>query len=606
MQNAIAFSNNDIITIAWSYGKKPVGCMGFAIYRIDDKGIEIPLPNKAVFKNTGQVEDKSSVKFPIQKFYWKDVYVRMVSEETNNKTFSYKIVPMQGTPGNFVPMDNFVPLISNIVEISSDVGNNMNAYFNRGLISTQRISKYLDGDLNIPSLRTKIGDYKGDTELRDSLSGGLVEALIDFMDRAKNSGKIYAGLYELGDEQLIENLCGLGNKLSIVLSNSAKKEDDTSKPKYAQKKTGKMVYPQKTTDDNDPAREKLKRSGALVYDRVMPDSHIGHNKFLIYVDSSGTAKAVLYGSTNWTGTGLCTQTNNTIVIDDELLAKRYLEYWNKMVEDTVAANKVKTNLQGSVFRSWNNIGKSLNIGETSVQSWFSPNTPKARGKRSPDEICPSDMVEVIKCIDKAQHAILFLAFYPGAPSLANWSALALKNKKDLFVRGMVTNDSASEGFYYDLIGGTPPKRDKGVPIKEDYRVGSADAFTGTNIPLGWQKEILSAGFAIIHDKIMVIDPFSKDCTVIMGSHNLGYKASYDNDENLTIIKGNKKLSLAYTTHILDIYDHFSFRIYYKKYGNGSNAFLEDNSEKFLGKYFNAAGKIKNEQLNFWMNGALDI
>lgn len=131
-------------------------------------------------------------------------------------------------------------------------------------------------------------------------------------------------------------------------------------------------------------------------------------------------------------------------------------------------------------------------------------------------------------------------------------------------------------------------------------------FTGTNIPLGWQKEILSAGFAIIHDKIMVIDPFSKDCTVIMGSHNLGYKASYDNDENLTIIKGNKKLSLAYTTHILDIYDHFSFRIYYKKYGNGSNAFLEDNSEKFLGKYFNAAGKIKNEQLNFWMNGALDI
>jgi hypothetical protein len=42
MQNAIAFSDNDVITIAWSYGKQPVGCMGFAIYRIDDKNNETP------------------------------------------------------------------------------------------------------------------------------------------------------------------------------------------------------------------------------------------------------------------------------------------------------------------------------------------------------------------------------------------------------------------------------------------------------------------------------------------------------------------------------------------------------------------------------------
>ena len=38
MQNAVAFANNDVITIAWSYGRKPAGCMGFTIYRIDNKG----------------------------------------------------------------------------------------------------------------------------------------------------------------------------------------------------------------------------------------------------------------------------------------------------------------------------------------------------------------------------------------------------------------------------------------------------------------------------------------------------------------------------------------------------------------------------------------
>jgi hypothetical protein len=35
MRNAVAFANNDVITIAWSYGAKPDGCMGFALYRID-------------------------------------------------------------------------------------------------------------------------------------------------------------------------------------------------------------------------------------------------------------------------------------------------------------------------------------------------------------------------------------------------------------------------------------------------------------------------------------------------------------------------------------------------------------------------------------------
>ena len=38
MRNAVAFANNDVATIAWSYGVKPEGCMGFALYRIDSKG----------------------------------------------------------------------------------------------------------------------------------------------------------------------------------------------------------------------------------------------------------------------------------------------------------------------------------------------------------------------------------------------------------------------------------------------------------------------------------------------------------------------------------------------------------------------------------------
>ena len=65
--------------------------------------------------------------------------------------------------------------------------------------------------------------------------------------------------------------------------------------------------------------------------------------------------------------------------------------------------------------------------------------------------------------------------------------------------------------------------------------------------------------AIIHDKLVVIDPRSTHCSVILGSHNLGFKASYSNDENMLIIDGDKELAAAYAVHILDVYDHYRFR-----------------------------------------------
>lgn len=67
----------------------------------------------------------------------------------------------------------------------------------------------------------------------------------------------------------------------------------------------------------------------------------------------------------------------------------------------------------------------------------------------------------------------------------------------------------------------------------------------------WVKELLKlpGAHAIIHDKVVAIDPFSPRCTVITGSHNFGYKASYSNDENMIIISGNMALSAA-MQHIL--------------------------------------------------------
>jgi len=76
-----------------------------------------------------------------------------------------------------------------------------------------------------------------------------------------------------------------------------------------------------------------------------------------------------------------------------------------------------------------------------------------------------------------------------------------------------------------------------------------------------QEQLTARGAigAIIHDKLIVIDPLSDDCCVILGSHNLGYKASYSNDENMVIVSGDRALAEAYAVHILNVYDHYRFR-----------------------------------------------
>src|SRR5205814_207567 len=75
----------------------------------------------------------------------------------------------------------------------------------------------------------------------------------------------------------------------------------------------------------------------------------------------------------------------------------------------------------------------------------------------------------------------------------------------------------------------------------------------------WRKELLKAGHAVVHDKIVVVDPLGSDCVVVTGSHNLGYKASYQNDENLVILRQHREVAAAYATHVMDVYDHYRWR-----------------------------------------------
>jgi phosphatidylserine/phosphatidylglycerophosphate/cardiolipin synthase-like enzyme len=199
------------------------------------------------------------------------------------------------------------------------------------------------------------------------------------------------------------------------------------------------------------------------------------------------------------------------------------------------------------------------------------------------------MAEVFDLIDGAKQGILFLLFQPGSPSVLDAILEAQQRNPGLFVRGAATDPLAIGDYETHL------HQRAGDPVAKVAAASSVnDQFAY------WQKELLKSSteaHAIIHDKIVVIDPLSPDdCVVITGSHNLGYRASYNNDENLLIIKRHTSLAEAYAVHVMDVYDHYRWRWLLQKYGNKAFKGLKRRPEQWQDKYFTRL----QQEVAFWL------
>jgi hypothetical protein len=581
---AVAFSNNDMAVVAWTFGGKLNGCLGFAIYRIDVlAGTETCLPAMATFQNQSPTPGRTTADDPVQKFFWKDVYAK------RGGTYKYKIVPLGGAPGGLQPMP-YGPLISNQIQLTPDYGA-LSAYFNRGILATQATAKALTASPGGGQMADKLSThiYKIGDPLRDDLAGQMIEALTALPDEAlQSAGELHCALYEFDDPEVIAHLDPLKGSLKLILSNMPGTDKNGTK----------------INDTYSAQRDAIKAAGADVHDRFMASNHIGHNKFQVLIHN-GTPQAALFGSTNVTAHGLCAQTNNTIIARSPGVASAFDAYWTRLLNDTLPSGKV-TGPQDKPLRTADAKGPAtvqLEDGSGTMDLWFSPNTREPRAsKPGPNEPCPPDLQELFKLISQAQQAILFLVFEPGYPSIVDTIAAAQKANPSLFVRGAVTDSTASGEFYTAVSGGqTPVKRPaKGDPaLPEDYRVIHTRGVTKGDAFGQWSQELNQAGHAVIHDKIVVIDPFSDNCVVAMGSHNDGYKASYNNDENLAIIKSHRAVAEAYAAHCLDVYDHYAWRYYLQTQSDKAWHFLAAD-DSWQDSYFSTDNQMKSAEVNFWL------
>jgi len=525
---------------------------------------------------------------------------------------------------------------TNAFTVTDNFGD-VSAFFNNGILSTQNLRKQLETPDGKAPTKPQIDAHiqKTGDPIRTFLSGDVLPALKSMFARAeKEDGTLHLALYELDDPELVELLVQNQARLNIILSTAGsktvaagkteslaaaakavvkrskvvkkatKKKSAAKKAKKAAKKVSKVkkakaskktvkkaakaangaaAKPKKITIwdiTNSDAREKLSAlMGARFQNRMFNNSaHIGHNKFAVLLDKTGKPTAVWSGSTNWTPTGLCAQSNNTIVVESEDVAQAYFEYWTRLHADELPEpDPLSAPLgsdQGPELRKANAKPSpaQLDNGKTEVELWYSPNTPKTGTPKT--RTVPPDLEFVFSLMKRAKDAIFFLVFNPGRTDPEGEDVNTVVSAgidfgrldPKLTVFGAISDPTALPGFV------APPKdapQDKNAP-----KIPNAAIFSPSGVPnvlmiraaaindliSDFQREILSAGHAIIHDKIVVIDPMSEtDCVVITGSHNLGFKASYANDENMLILRGNRALALAYTVHVLDVYDHYKFR-----------------------------------------------
>jgi phosphatidylserine/phosphatidylglycerophosphate/cardiolipin synthase-like enzyme len=510
-----AISNCDHVIIAWKYDQPIPNCIGFALIKklsTDTEATAEPLNNRIGFAGQDPKlgEQRPSTEWPIQRLLWTDYDVK------ENDTISYMVVPMIMDGNDLVKDMSNATVFSNSVTVATSTPNkNVEAYFNRGIISSQFMSRQM-ADIQASdkskNLKTTLAD---ETNIVTQFLGGvLAKKLFEELDAviADPSLTLYASLYELNDANVINRFIKIGKRLNLVLANGAFKSNADGE-----------------NDENAELRIKLKETEINLSDRIVKLGHFAHNKFIVFCKND-TPYKVWTGSTNLSTNGLYTQVNNAIIINDPLVGEWYLKEWEQI---QTAGNDYPQS-----FIDYNTKGNS----ENNLATWFAPVTNFV------------DLDAAKALIDAAKEGILFLFFNPGThDTLYNEivDQIGKTGKDNLFVHGIINQDPGGKANPLVFIHkSNPAEQSTDFDTIIPKAIGEEFSY--------WNKEI-TPKMVTIHSKVVVIDPFGDHPVVITGSHNLGPKASSKNDDNMNIIINNSILAQQFAVNILSVYDHFRWR-----------------------------------------------
>jgi phosphatidylserine/phosphatidylglycerophosphate/cardiolipin synthase-like enzyme len=471
----------------------------------------------------------STAEHPIQSFLWADYTAKAGTR------YLFRIVPMYGTVKN-PKLDDAAAVTLDVTSEhggdrpldDTDTGIRHDVFFNRGVIGSQAYAREFAN-------REPDADNPRSREMQ-WLSRGLFEALLRFIGLARDGMGLRAALYEF-HYQPVANAFAKAIEAGADVKIVYDAESDYKVENEATIKTARL-------DD---------------YDAVIPrtvSEGIRHNKFIVLL-KGGTPLAVWTGSTNISAGGIFGHSNVGHVIWDEDVAAKYLDYWQRLAD-----NLTPTKLRG----------------------------PNKAATPTPAAQPPKNSVTPLFSARDDKESNETLQWY--ADRLAEAEEISCMtfafNIDEVFQRVL---GKESDVLRYVV---------KDDPLGEEESIGhDRDVIfaAGSYLPEGALANFLRERAnplnrnRYIHNKFMLVDPLSEDPLVVTGSANFSRPSQRTNDENMLVIRGDKRVADIYFGEFMRVFDHhyarYVVRVLHDEGRSDPEAgYLKKNTDDWLPSHFN--------------------
>ncbi len=478
------------------------GCLGFAIQREDKTEEErFWMRGMKTFAETdpglGPGGEASSRDHPFQTFQWADYSAKPDHE------YTYTVIPLYGKPSALKEGT----AVAVKVHTETELGKPHSVFFNRGSVATQEYARVFQ---NVPP--DKLAGERQEAAYK-WLSRGLEEALIAFIDRAKDGEwGLSVAIYELHWQRVMKALMAAADRGVQV----------------------KVLYdgiPGKSAiKANEKAIKEAKIKGICV---ARTSGTLMHNKFMV-LTRKGKPQAVWTGSTNITESGIFGHLNCGHIVDSAPVAREFLDYWNELC----------TNPDSKVERTWVD-------GENP--------RPPAEG----DELAPLTTVFSPHTGEKVLNWYRDIADSAKKALMISFAFGMDDRFKDVYDR----DDNVLRFALMDKVARGEKKRveEEEAKIKAIRKRPNVVFAIGNQIPMNsfdrWLKEgPTPQGFVPwVHTKFMLVDPLGKSPITITGSANWSANSTKVNNENMLVVSGDQRVADIYVGEFMRLHAHYAFR-----------------------------------------------
>lgn len=479
---------------------KCTGLMGFAIHRTDHtEGEAYWLNGLKTFEATDPSlpagSSYSTRQHPVQGFTWSDFAAKP------GHRYTYLVIALKGTPQQLTEFAQ----VSVEVKTESPEGGNQDIYFNRGAAASQEYARRFGAQSPKTAGQAAFG----------WLSRGLYESMIEFIERAKDSGwKLRVAAYEFHHNGVLDAL------------SAARKRGVDVRIVYDRRKTKPGVKNDKAVADAG-----LKTVSTR---RMATKSAISHNKFIVLLKGDAP-RAVYTGGTNFSEGGIFGHSNAGHIVEIKAIAEKYLEYWTLL-----NADRENADLKPDVTALF---AQPAGLPPKGVRAVFSP-----RGNLG--------VLDWYAQLAATATGGLFATFAFGVN----------QRFQDVY------RTSTATIRYALLEKATRPMKKGPARTAEEHKIRSLRALPANRFAIGahlrlnmfdrWLAEKtsgLNRNVQYVHTKYMLIDPLGDDPIVVAGSANFSEASTNGNDENMLVIRGNRRVAEIYLGEFMRLYNHYAFR-----------------------------------------------